>query len=86
MSVFIYALCAITAFGCAFFLLRGYQQRNKSRLLLWSGLCFICLFFNNLMLVVDRILLPQIDLSLERIIPALIGMTVLLYGLIWEGD
>ena len=41
---------------------------------------------NNLTLVVDKIIVPHIDLSLPRASLALIAMTVLLYGLIWDAD
>jgi hypothetical protein len=83
MGAIIYSLCALTAFGCAWLLLRNYSQ-TQSRLILWSGLCFVGLFLNNLLLVVDRVILPDVDLSVARLVPALIGMMLLLYGLIWE--
>jgi hypothetical protein len=41
---------------------------------------------NNGLLVVDRIVLPDVDLSLWRQVPALIGIAVLLYGLVWDAD
>jgi hypothetical protein len=64
-------------------LLSGYWRQNY-RLLLWSGLCFAGLTLNNLLLVVDKVLLPEVDLSLWRTSVALISMIVLLYGLIWD--
>lgn len=85
MSEVIYGLCAITAFGCAWLLFTSYK-RNKSRLLLWSGLCFVGLFLNNALLVSDQLIGPVIDLSTWRLIPAVVGMALLLYGLIWEGN
>lgn len=83
MAALIYTLCAATAAICAALLLNGYRQSNY-RLLLWSGLCFVGLTFNNLLLVVDKLILPEIDMSLWRTSAALIAMTVLLYGLIWD--
>jgi uncharacterized protein DUF5985 len=83
MAAIIYGLCATTALVCAILLLNGYRRQNY-RLLLWSGLCFAGLTLNNLLLVADKIFLPQIDLSLWRTSVALISMTVLLYGLIWD--
>lgn len=83
MAGIIYGLCAATALGCAWLLLRGYAQ-GKSRLLLWSGLCFLGLGLNNLLLVLDRLIFIGVDLSTVRLIPALIGMALLLYGLVWE--
>jgi len=83
MSAIIYSLCAATALVCACMLLSGYWRQNY-RLLLWSGLCFAGLTLNNLLLVVDKVLLPEVDLSLWRTSVALISMIVLLYGLIWD--
>ena len=54
--------------------------------LLWSGLCFVGLTLNNLMLVIDKIIVPHVDLSIARVSLALIAMTVLLYGLIWDAE
>jgi hypothetical protein len=83
MSATIYSLCAATAALCAFMLLKGYREQ-KYRLLLWSGLCFVGLTLNNLLLVVDKIILPDVDLSLWRTMAGLVAMTILLYGLIWD--
>ena len=83
MATLVYALCALTSFGCAVLLLRGYL-RNRVPLLLWSGLCFAGLAANNLILVVDVRVVPTIDLSVWRTVPALAGILILLYGLVWE--
>ena len=85
MSAIIYSLCALTALGCAFLLLRGYG-RSRYRLLLWSGLCFAGLTANNLLLVVDKVAIPEGDLSIARTTVALIAMIILLFGLIWDSD
>jgi Family of unknown function (DUF5985) len=79
----IYALCALTAALCSVLLLQSYA-RGRYRLLLWSGLCFVGLTLNNLLLVVDKLIVPQIDLSPWRSAVALVSMCVLLYGLIWD--
>ncbi len=79
----IYVLCALTSLFCAGLLLRSYSK-TKIRLLLWSGLCFVGLGLNNVLLVIDLLVFPDVDLSLIRIIPALGGMLLLLYGLVWE--
>lgn len=83
LGTVVYALCGLTSIACAILLLRGYA-RSRVRLLLWSGLCFIGLALNNVLLFVDLRVLTQIDLSLVRIIPAVLGVLVLIYGLIWE--
>jgi hypothetical protein len=85
MAAIIYSLCALTALGCAFLLLRGYR-RSGYRLLFWSGLCFAGLTANNLLLVIDKVALPDIDLSIWRTLAALLSMGVLLFGLIWDSD
>jgi hypothetical protein len=85
MAAIIYTLCALTALGCAILLLRGYR-RSGYRLLFWSGLCFAGLTANNLLLVIDKVALPEIDLSLWRTLIALASIIVLLFGLIWDSD
>jgi Family of unknown function (DUF5985) len=85
MAGVVYALCALTALLCATLLLRTYR-RSRYQLLLWSGLCFVGLTVNNLMLVVDKLFLPWVDLSSWRLVPGLLGMLVLLYGLIWHAE
>jgi len=85
MAAIIYSLCALTALGCAVLLLRGYR-RSRYRLLLWSGLCFAGLTINNLLLVIDKVALPEHDLSIARTVVALVSMIILLYGLIWDSD
>jgi hypothetical protein len=83
MAAAIYALCALTALTCAFLLLRSYMKQQH-RILLWSGMCFVGLVINNLLLMLDRIILPDIDLMTWRLATALIALLPLLYGLIWE--
>ncbi|HEV2560751.1 MAG TPA: DUF5985 family protein [Rhizomicrobium sp.] len=85
MAALIYSLCALVALTCAFLLLRAYA-RQRYRLLLWSGFCFAGLTVNNILLVLDKIYLPLIDLSILRLLVALLSITVLLYGLIWDAD
>ena len=83
MATLVYALCALTSLECAVLLLRGYVT-SRARLLLWSGLCFAGLAANNVILLVDKRVVPSIDLSLWRSLPALAGVAILLYGLVWE--
>lgn len=85
MAAIIYGLCALAAIACAFLLLLSYW-RGRYRLLLWSGLCFAGLAFNNLLLVVDKLIFPEIDMSVWRTLVALLSMAVLLYGLIWDSE
>ena len=85
MAAIIYLLCALAAFLCAFLLLRAYV-RSRYRLLLWSGLCFAGLTLNNLILVLDKVVLVDTDLSIWRTSAAVAAMAVLLYGLIWDAE
>lgn len=85
MAGSIYTLCALTAALCAVLLLQAYFQ-GRYRLLLWSGLCFVGLTLNNLLLVVDKIVIPHTDLSVARTGMALAAMCVLLYGLVWDAE
>ena len=85
MAEAVYLLCAVTSSLCAVLLLRAYA-RTGTRLLMWSGLCFLGLALNNALLVVDLIIVPDIDLSTWRLGPAVLGVALLLYGLIWESE
>lgn len=78
-----FILCAITSFVCFLLLYRAYRQ-SKSRFLFWSSLCFLGLAANNALLYVDVRMLPDVDLSVIRTLPALAGICCLLYGLIRE--
>jgi hypothetical protein len=83
MAAVVYLLCALTSLGCAVLLLRGYR-RSRARLLLWSGLCFAGLFLNNALLVLSTRV--GADLSVVRSFPAVVGVALLLYGLVFESD
>jgi hypothetical protein len=84
MAEAIYFLCAATSFACAALLLRAYAQ-TRVRFLLWSSLCFVGLTLNNVLLFVDLVLVPDVDLSLGRSAVAFVGLSSLLLGLIWDG-
>lgn len=81
----VYALCAITSAVCAGALWRM-QMKTGLRLLFWCALGFAALTLNNVLLFVDKIVLPQIDLSTLRLATGILGMAALCYGLIWEDD
>lgn len=85
MAAAIYTLCAFTALACAVLLLRSYGK-SRHRLLLWSGLCFVGMSINNLLLMLDRLILPAMNLSTWRPATALGALLPLLYGLIWEDE
>ena len=88
MEVFqflLFLFAALTSFGCMVLLFRGYA-RTGLRLLLWSALCFIFLTTNNVLLFVDNIMVPEIDLRPYRLMAALVGIGCLLYAFIWEAE
>ena len=79
----IYILCAATSTVCAVLLFRGYR-RSGARLLFWSAMCFLGLALNNVVLIVDLRVIPAVDLSVWRTLPAVLGAGALIYGVIWE--
>jgi hypothetical protein len=81
----LFLFAALTSFGCMALLFRGYA-RTRVRLLLWSALCFIFLTANNVLLFVDNVMLPQVDLRPYRLLAALVGIGCLLYAFIWEAE
>lgn len=85
MAALIYFLCALTCLAAFVLLLRSWRL-TRYRLLFWSALCFAALSFNNILLVVDKLFLPQVDLSTLRLFAALAGIMLLLFGLIWEEE
>ena len=85
MSAIVYSLCALTALTCAVLLLRAWR-RSRAGLLLWSGLCFTGLTANNVLLILDRFVYTEVDLTNVRLAMALFAMLLLLFGLIWEKD
>ena len=85
MATLIYGLCALTALLCTWLLVQAYG-RSRYKLLLWGGLCFAALSINNIILVVDKVVLPYEDLSMWRLVTAMVAMVILLYGLIWDAE
>ena len=81
----VYTLCVLTSLACTVLLWRGYR-RSRARLLMWSSLCFGGLALNNALLIVDLRVLPAIDLSVWRTVPALAGIALLVYGLVWDAE
>lgn len=79
----VYALCFLTAAACALLLARSYA-RTGLRMLLWSALCFGFLATNSFVVIVDLLIIPAMDLSLVRNALSLAGVSVLLFGFIWD--
>jgi hypothetical protein len=79
----VYLLCLLTSLACAWLLGRSYH-RNGTRLLLWSSICFAFLAANNLVLVMDLVVWPDLDLKLPRLLLSLAAVTSLIWGFVWE--
>lgn len=83
MATAVYILCSLTSLACAVLLLRGYWH-SRVRLLFWSGLCFVGLALNNILLFLDVEIFLDTDLFMVRSLPALAGLGLLIYGLVWD--
>lgn len=81
----VYILCALTSLACSFLLFRGYR-RTGVRLLFWSGLCFAGLALDNALLYIDLVIVPTTDLTIYRRVPGLVALSLLIFGLIWDGS
>ena len=79
----IYLLCFLTSLACCLLLIRSYR-RNKSPVLLWTAACFVLLAIDNLLVVIDYLALPTVDLSLPRLIATFFAVATLLVGFMWE--
>lgn len=79
----IYVLCALTSILCAGMLIRGYRQ-SRVRLLFWSAWCFAGLALNNILLILDERVFRDANLEIWRALPAVVGVALLVYGLVWE--
>ncbi|RZA36013.1 MAG: hypothetical protein EOP92_07510 [Lysobacteraceae bacterium] len=85
MGELIYTLCMLTSLACTWLLFASYR-RTRYRLLFWSGLCFAVMTANNLFLIFDKIVFPNVDFMPLRVISALVACLLLLYGLIYEKE
>jgi len=85
MAILIYSLCTLTSLACAWLLLCSYR-RTRHRLLFWSGASFVAMTVNNVFLVLDKVVFPDVYLLPVRQASALVAMLLLLYGLIYEKE
>ena len=81
----VYILCLATCVVCAGLLVRSWLK-TRTRLLLWAAASFVCLAINNFFLLADTTLFPSTDLSAFRFGAALIGVSILIFGLVWEAE
>ena len=85
MAAVIYSLCALTSIMRLVLLWRSWRA-SGARLLFWSALCFAALSVNNVLLVLDNLVFPNISLGMARLVAALVAVLLLLFGLVWEED
>lgn len=81
----VYLLCFLTSLICAALLGRSYAKTG-ARMLLWSALCFSLLALANLFVVLDMLVFPNTDLRLIRLVLSLAGVSLLLFGFIWDQE
>lgn len=79
----VYILCFLTSAACATLLGRSYS-RTRMPLLLWSSICFGFLAANNLVLVIDLVVYPTLDLRLLRLGLALAAVIALIWGFVGQ--
>ncbi len=79
----VYILCFLTSSACAFLLARNYR-RTGARLLMWSALCFGLLGLNNLVVIFDLLILPDVNFGEARLALSLAAVSVLLFGFVWD--
>jgi hypothetical protein len=85
VKIVLYTVAVLSSLACTVLLFRG-SARRRIRLLMWSAICFAGLTVNNVVLFLDLVVFPELDLRLARLVPALIGMIFLLYGFIWDAE
>ena len=85
MAVTIYTLCTLTSLACAW-LLFGSYRRTGHRLLFWIGASFAVMTINNVFLMLDKVVFPDVYLLPVRQVSALVAVLLLLYGLIYEKE
>jgi hypothetical protein len=83
MPALVFSLCFATSALCAALLLNSYLK-NRTRLLLWSAVAFVCLAINNFFVLGDMILFPEINLLPMRHLAAGAAVCVLIYAFIWD--
>ena len=82
MASLIYLLCAATALACAVVLWNNFRS-SRTGMVFWSSVCFLGLATESLLLYVDRIAFPRVDLSAYRHVVGLVALASLLFAFIW---
>lgn len=85
MAEVVYILCGLTSIVCTVLLLRAYFK-NKVALLLWSGLCFLFLSMNNILLFMDLVVYPDVNITIYRNLTGALAMGLMVYGLVFKSS
>ena len=81
----VYLLSFLASLVCAILLGRSYV-RTRTQLLFWSALCFALLAVVNLVVIIDMLILPDLNLRPARLWLTLAAVSVLLFGFLWAQD
>ena len=81
MAFAIYLLCTLTSAACCWLLARAHLSRPHS-VLFWSAVCFAGLTINNLLLMLDKLVFLDVDLSTLRLAVAQVSLLVLVLGML----
>ena len=83
MDIVVYVLCTVASIVCAVLLYSAWRG-SRASLLLWTMICFVGLALNNVLLLIDEVVAPGVELTTWRAVPALVGVVALVYGLVTE--
>lgn len=83
MNGIVYLLCAAAGLLCTALLTLG-ARRTRSRMLVWSAICFGLLAASNVVMVLDALVFPGAALWPVRHGLSLLAVGSLIYGLIME--
>lgn len=81
----VYLFAVLMSLACTALLFRSYLA-SGTRLLFWSGLCFVGLSVSNLLLFIDLPVFTSIDLRPYRSAATVLGLLCLLYGFLMESE
>lgn len=83
MALALYIITILVTLVCAVLLLRAYVRVRRG-LLLWSGLCFVGLTVDSVLVLADMMLFPSLDLFTWRLASVAVSVSLLVFGMIWE--
>lgn len=75
----VYGLGLVTAVICAVVVLLSWR-RTRAPILFWTGISFVLLSINNVILLLDRVILLDVNFWPWRQVPTVFAVLVLLYG------